>query len=461
MAAEAPVQEAVSLPGAARQLHLVFESPAEFRREYERNLTKGGAFIATREGFELLEPVEVLLEAPFAGETLRLRAEIVHCQPLAGVSVQLLDATPLLRARLDAILEKAEALDLGAEQDVVAPGDAGAFEVGELGDLALDPAPDEFDDWCEAGSGERPSALADPRDDDPNERTYQVRADRSCTRVIVLIRRPGAEWRTARSRDLSASGLLLSIEGEDLPVGCNVALSIAHPAAGLPLQVAGTIVRHLEGHGVVPAVAVRMRPGERQAEVESFVEELRRLHEERQRAGTHERFTEGGVEAALRAVTTHAPRGTLTVASGIEEGTILFEANQMLAASLGPARGLKALARILAWQEGFLEFHSELDPLSQRDAPMAMEAAIRAARRTNECPVRGRAESLEPATRFTAVGGVPGAVAGLLEGLEADVFELAANGVTLRRILDRIPSSDAEIVAALITLLESGLLAVV
>src|SRR5262249_28036407 len=158
-----------------------------FGEEYARNLARGGAFVRTDESFELREVVQVLLEAGFARAKLALEAEVVHCGG-GGVAVHFLDPAPELRARLEPLLARAQAAAIGGDLDF----DDDAFE------------PD-FD------AAEAAGAVAEG--EDPNDRTFRARADRSHARVAVRVRGPNGKAHLGRTRDLSASGLLVSMDG--------------------------------------------------------------------------------------------------------------------------------------------------------------------------------------------------------------------------------------------------------
>jgi hypothetical protein len=443
------MDEPLSLPTRGRRLDLVFERADDFRREFEVNLCKGGAFVPTPDSFELLEPVEVWLEAPFAGEKLRLRAEVVHWQPNGGVSVQFLDPTPLLRARLSELFEQAEAL-------APAPIDDGPEdEPYDLSIVDLDES--DLEDFSDTGVAQSQAPDTD-HEKDPNARTHQVRAERSPTRVDLFLQRRGGSRFQARSRNLSSSGLLVSVPGEDLPIGSELSLTLVHPSGEAPFDVPATVMRHLEGHGVVSAVALQMHPGDRQSLLDSFVDEVRALHDERQRNGIHERIGDGGAAKTLRLLSALSPRGTVTISTGVEEGTILFDSRQLLEARLGPVRGLKALARMLAWREGFLEFYAEIGTLPHLDAPVPMEQALEEAERRLEESRQCAGPTLAPDTRFVLDRQALASLDRPPAEAEASVLELAAAGVTLRRILDWMPESDAHVQAAVAGLIERRLL---
>ena len=261
-----------AVPSPARRLNLAFEDPKAFQQEYARNLMRGGAFVVTSDSFELREVVEVLVEATFAGEKLVLMAEVVHCGG-GGVAVQFLDSAPDLRGRLEPLVDGAEraiaeAADDAVEDDIViGPAD------DEFGEIEIDD--DSFD--LDEGAGAPPSADAATKisaDGDPNERTFRARAERSPMRVSVQVRGPTGKALVARTRDLSPTGLLVSVDGEELPVGREVTVELTHPTSGEKLGVPAKVVRHIQGEGFFPFVALALLPCAKGSEIERFVADL-------------------------------------------------------------------------------------------------------------------------------------------------------------------------------------------
>jgi hypothetical protein len=445
-----PLDDPAAVPGVARSLHLVFEEAAAFLREYERNLVKGGAFVPTRLVFEPRELVEVRVEAPFASAKLSLAAEVVHSAP-SGAAVQFLDPAPELRARFAAVVERAEALRADAnaaaataELSAADPREAfGASDALELGELA----PEGFE----------PTAQADG-DRDPNDRTFRDRADRAPTRVSVRIKGPTGKPLRARTRDLSKTGALLSVDGEELPVGRTVELELTHPGTGELLTVPGKVVRHLRGEGVVPAVAVAIEPGSRRAALDRFVEDVQRADEEARRTGIRGPLEELGAVSLLQMFAALARQGTLTVTSGVEEGVVSFADGQLVTAQVGSVVGVKALARIFGWREGFFEFRASVDAGAREAQAGPMEGAILEALRLLDEAARQAGPTLSPGSRFAVHREKLGSIDRPLETTEESVLELAAAGFTLRRILDVIPETDVAIRGAVTSLVERGLL---
>jgi len=447
------LDDPAAVPGVARSLHLVFEEAAAFVREYERNLVKGGAFIPTDQTFEPRELVEVRVEAPFASAKLALAAEVVHGAP-GGVAVQFLDPAPDLRARFEAVVERAEALRgeanaarASAELSAADPGEA--LGGGEAPDLGEGLAPEGFET----------TAQGDGESGDPNDRTFRDRADRAPTRVSVRVKGPTGKPLRGRTRDLSKTGALLSVDGEELPIGRRIELELTHPGTGELLTVPGKVVRHLSGEGVVPAVAVAIEPGSRRDALERFVEDVQRADEEARRAGIRGPLEELGAVSLLQMFAALARQGTLTVTAGVEEGVVSFADGRLVSAQVGSVGGVKALARIFGWREGFFEFRASVETGARGDEQAGpMEGAILEALRLLDEANRQAGPALAPGARFAVHRERLGSIDHPLETTEESVLELAAAGFTVRRILDVIPETDVAIRGAIASLVERGLL---
>lgn len=443
----------------ARRLHLVFDDSKTFLSEYARNLSRGGALLASRDAFDMREVVDVVLEATFAGVKLVLPAEVVHAAG-GSVAVQFLIGAPELRERLDPLRERAEeeAAAEAAEPTADAAGDEAAFDAdafdAEAFDLGADPTAAGGSDIEPLGTDDAP----DGQDGDPNDRTYRERAARAATRVAVRVKGPTGKSLRGRTRDVSHTGVLLSVDGEELPIGRDVQISLVHPETGEQLDVPGKVVRHLSGGGVVGAVAVALQPGERRSEVERFVADIKAADAEAQRGGIRGPLEELGGASLLQMFAALSKRGTLTVSHGVEEGCVAFEKGMLRFAQVGSVTGVKALARILSWRDGFFEFRAHVDPLEGAQPSMPMEAAILDAVRVLDEGNRLSSPQLSPGTRLELArerletSGAP------LGKIEQAVLELAAAGFTVRRILDVIPEDDASIRVAISALLERGLL---
>lgn len=476
-----PAGDACALPQGGRSLALTLADPAALRAEYARNLHKGGAFVPTRDRFEMREMVEVTLHLQFCGMTLRYPAEVVLSLPAdvappgaePGVAVQLLADVDELRERLEPFLDAAHVRPLPApERDRAAarrvtlgPESDELLDLGLPGDTDcgedLDPEfsllePLELDTPVE---GPPPAPVAAPA---PHaQRKPQERRDspREIARILVQVRTATGIELEARTRDLSRSGVLLTVEGAELPVGRRMGLRFTHPVRGDSLEVEGCVVRHLEGEGTVPAVAIRFEPAlGRAAEVTRFIEDLQQLEETRRREGIRGPIEEMGVASLIQMFASCGPRGTVTLARGTEEGTVAFEHGRLVAAELGPVTGPKALARLLTWNDGEFEFRNHVDPPSGDQPTPSLEAALLDALRRLDEEKRLGLPELALDARLAVDHERLRSVETPLTQVEEAVVELAAAAFTVRRILDVIPEADAEIRAAITSLKKRAVL---
>ena len=465
----------------ARRLHLAFEDPKAFVAEYAQNLARGGAMIASQASFALRDIVTVVVEVPFASAKLALRAEVVHAGG-GSVAVQFLDPTPELRERLEPLKEKAEQLlaappakPKAAKAPAKPAPKPAATPKAKAAPPKPAPTPDEFrlddddDDLdvdsfaLEDGDGaslEGFETTSQTEDEDPNDRTYRARADRAPARVAAAVRAPTGKKLRARTRDVSSSGMLLSVDGDELPLGREVQVSIVHPTTGEQLTVPAKVVRHLEGDGVVGAVAVEIASKALSAQVERFVADVQEADARQRSSGIRGPLQELGGPSLLQMFAALSKRGTLTVSHGVEEGIVVFEDGSLRLAQVGSVTGVKALARMLSWREGFFEFRTNVDPIDTTEPTLPMEGAILDAVRMLDEDQRVAGPALSPSAKLEVARSKLAETGPPLGKTEQAVLELATAGFTVRRILDVIPENDAMIRSAILALVERGLVRV-
>lgn len=395
--------------GVSRPEHVLsvsFESAEAFQREYTANLVNGGVFVAGDQLLELRARVRVNLILHFCGKQLALVGEVVH------------QVTP-------------EMTLLGAPAGVAVQFDGPAHKVRER----LEP--------LRAASGA-------PQYGPP--RSGKRAAPRTPARVPARV--TGGEGELAgHTRNLSRSGVLVSVPGQGAPVGEKVQLSLSHPTSGESMDLEGVVVRRAEGGGGESALGVQFVPS---AETERFVEKIQSTEHLRRLGRISGSIAELGVVNLLQMFAGIAPAGTLTLRSGEHEGVIGFEEGLLRFVRLGATSGLKALARLLGWSDGSFEFHAHLDALEPLEAPLPLEVALLEA--AVERDEFGRSD--RRCFPGDATPSVTDAVADQddLSKVEAAVLDLARAGFTVRRIVDFIPEPDSEIYRALGSLSDRGAL---
>ena len=407
-------RQIASPPHERPLLRVRFNTPEEFWREYQANVLRGGLFIPSETPLELRQEVEVELGLAFRGASLRFAGEVVSVVPAElaqtggtpGVAVQILEPAAELLPQIEAIAGQAPELDPGRQ-------------VGE-----------------------------------------RRVAPRTSVRVVGRLSTADASL-AVRTRNLSHSGVLVSLEGISLtPVGEDVQFSLAHPITGQQLDVRGTVVRHVESEGGVPALAVAFSGREAaRPEVQRFVDDLHSLGHARSLAGISGRIEEVGLANLIQSFASASPAGTLTLSRGVEEGRVVFKGGQLLSAQLGPVSDPKALARLVAWEEGSFEFHAHVEDAECWEKPIPLtHALLEAARQLDET---GRLHPLPFALADKVVVAAPllEREYGQLSKTDEAIIDLAAAGFSVRGILDVIPEDDHVILQSLCGLLDCGVIA--
>jgi Tfp pilus assembly protein PilZ len=389
-----------------RKLRVVFPTAAAFRSEFDSNLANGGVFVATADQPELRTPVRVELVLAYAKQSLSLDGEVVHRIPIEleasgakpGVAVQLQLGVAELRERLAPLL---------------------------------------------GGN----SAASDDRRD----------TKRFPARVAVQIETSRGKL-VGHTRNLSASGALVSVAVPGPTAHEPVKLVMQHPLTGEQVRIAGEVARVVVGQngaGGVAAVAVHFDPADaKRIAVDDFLRDLRKAEHARRLGGIAGTLEELGVETLIAMFGRAAPAGTLALRRevGEEEAVIGFEKGLMRFVRLGPRTGVKALVRVLDWKRGSFEFHARLDPVEPTEPPLPFEAALLAALQQRDELASANYRELDPGRKLRAVGEAPASPS----KIEAAVLELASAGFSLARMLDVIPDPDPEILAAVAHLVDGG-----
>jgi Tfp pilus assembly protein PilZ len=388
-----------------------------FQREHTENLAKGGIFVASTESFALRDSVTVELLLEFCDKKVALDGEVVHIVPpeLAptgaepGIAVQFLGSTSEVAKRLEPLVQV----------------------------CGIVPQPPQRD------SGRRASP-------------------RVAARVPVRVEGAGA-GAEGTTRNLSQTGVLVAVDGDGISLGQRVRVTLEHPITGEAMEVEGRIAREVETGGAVSALGIEFDPPEGfRDEVSRFVEQVQSIEHTRRLGGISGSIEELGCQNLLQMLGNASPSGTLVLRNGEDEGVIAFERQLLRYVRLGNATGMKALGRLLSWQEGSFEFLAQLEPEpgEEMEAPLPLEAAIfEAVRGIDESARIDRA--LLPATAKVVVADDAGEPLGAQEPLskvEAAVIDLARADLTVQRIIDVIPDADSEILYALASLADRGMI---
>ncbi len=392
---------------------LCFATAEIFHREHTDDLASGGVFVETTETFVLREAVVIELVLQFCNQKVALDGEVVHIVPpeLAGAGGQ--------------------------------PGIAVQFRG----------APSEISRKLEplvSACGKMPQ----PQPKDSGRRM----APRVAARVPVRVdgKDVGSEGTT---RNLSQTGVLVAVDGEGLGPGQRVHVTMEHPTTGEVMEVQGTVVRQIETGGDVAALGIEFDlPEVSRPEVSRFVEQVQSIEHTRRLGGITGPIEELGPLSLLQMFGGTATEGTLVLTNGDDEGVIGFEAQLLRNVQLGSATGMKALVRLLSWQNGSFEFFSRLEHNDTTEAPLPLEAALfDAVRQIDEAKRIDRSRLPGEATVVVAAdAGEQQLGQDSLSKIEAALIDLARAGFTIQRIIDVIPEPDLDILRALESLADRG-----
>lgn len=387
-------------------LRVSYESPERLREQFESEIALGGLFIPTVTNLGFRDAVQVVFELDFCDERVELAAEVVGVvEPElardggeAGVAIQFSDPPPTVKERLGRFI--------GVRK--------------------------------------------------PPERR---RAPRRVARVPIRIEREDGTTVTGRTRNLSHSGVLFSVDGPPVPLGETVVLTLEHPTFDEALEVPARIVRYLEAEDVVTAMACMFEPElDTQKDVVEFINDVQTSEHARRLRGVTGAIGELGITNVIQVFGGCTRSGTLTVMRGYEEGRIIFEDGLLRDVHLGPVSGMKALSRIVGWRDGSFEFHSRVEATFTPCDPVPLEAALLEATRQQDEIDRVADPGFGDGTTFLVDQDKLDAERSSLSKVEDSVAELAMADMSLRQIVDVIPEPDGDVRAAVASLAELGVL---
>jgi len=399
----------------SRQLRVDFATTEIFHREHSKNLAQGGVFVPTKERFELREIVPVELTLAFARKRVVMKGEVVHIvsPELAqtgatpGVAVQFVGSPAEVRRKLAPLLEA-----------------CGSVPQAPIADGGRRAAP------------------------------------RVAARIPVRIE-GGGQVGEGITRNLSQSGALVAVANVRWPPGQKVRLVLEHPLTGEVMELGGTVAREIETGGDVAALGSAFEPApDHREDVARFVEQVQSIEHTRRLGGISGSIAELGAQNLVQMLGSAAQEGTLVMRSGQDEGVIGFHAQMLRSARLGSATGMKALIRLLSWEDGSFEFTARVERDEKAEAPLPLDAALFEAVRGIDELQRLDASRIpmEAKVVVAAEPGSPAAGGEPLSKIEAAVIDLARVGFTVQRIVDVIPETDPEILQALASLADRGVI---
>jgi Tfp pilus assembly protein PilZ len=384
-----------------------------FHREHTENLANGGVFVETEKPFELRDPVSIELILQFCSEKVAIDGEVVHIVPpemasaggKPGVAVQFLGVPSDISRQLEPLITACGTLP--------------------------------------------PPKPADPRRMSP----------RVAARLPVKVegKDTGAQGTT---RNLSQTGVLVAVDGGDLGPGHRVRVTMEHPTTGEAMEVEGTVVREIETAGEGAALGIEFDPPEEsRPEVSRFVEQVQCIEHTRRLGGIKGPIADLGPQSLIQMFGSTSSEGTLVLTDGQDEGVIGFQSHLLRYVRFGSTTGMKALVRLLSWTSGSFEFFTRLESEEVTEAPLPLEAAVFEAVRQIDEAARIDRSRLPAEAKVVVIGAAGESELGQdpLSKVEAAVVDLGRAGFTVQRIVDVIPESDPEILHALESLADRGI----
>lgn len=404
----------------SRMLAVAFVDHEAFCREFHENLAKGGIFVPCEQAVELRSRVEVGIDLQFCRKHIVLEGEVVHCIPAELASA---GAVPGVAVQFDWPVKKL----------CVAFSDL----VGEI------PAPS-------AGTPDEEDKVVDERRASP----------RAAARVLAQVRNVDGERIDGMTRNLSTSGIQLSLSGDPPPVGQPVIVVLTNSKNSESLEIPAEVARHVTSVAEdVVAIGIRFRlDADCREETKIFLNRLRNHEHTRRLGGINGDVEELGLAGLLQSFATSSQEGTITVMHGRREGYIAFSCGSLIAARTGRVTGSKALARMLRWKGGKFEFHAHIDANIERDTPVRLEGAVLEAMCAIDESRSAEASRLSRGTGLEISQVQLGLLGGDLSKLEGAVVDLVQSGANVGKVLDVIPESDNRVYDAIGSLLDLGIL---
>jgi hypothetical protein len=396
----------------AAPLLLRFETEADLRHEFARNLACGAAFVATDAVYAPAQTVELTLDLAFCGCEVSFPGEVVAsvdsaladiAEGATGVSLRLASTPSEIAARIGA----ATGLELSAAAEI---------------DLAEG----------RRGRTRRPSG-----------------AD-------IVLRTADAEF-PGTTANLSYTGALAMISTATIPVGSKVQVELSNPMVELGLTVDGRIIHNRRCDGGVIAHGVQLQyPAGRIDEVMAFIEFLQSFDRARRLATVAGEIQADGLAPILDLFVNTSPAGTLVVTRGDDQGRIVFSENYLLRCTAGMATGTKALSRLFLWTSGRFEFQHDLGLTGTPDEPQPFEAAVMMASVQSDELRRIGLDTFGAGDTFARATAPIPLDRDAFTQLEGEVLDHACHGFSVEVICDMVAEPDADIFKALVVLLDLG-----
>ncbi len=401
----------------ARRLQLRFPTPSAFRRELERNMICGGAFVETDEPYALGEKVELRIDLLFCGQSVMLEARVVNrVRPAmsravgrAGIAVQFSESADVIYQRLSDI--------------------AGVDTSSELAERRKQPGG---------------PARVHPR---------------TPVRVPAIIETSDGR-RTGHTVDMSRSGVRVEFDGPPIPIRQQVILSLAHPESSEVLHLSGRVVRHGKSDNQRNQIGVKfdLDPSD-ETPATCALDRLFRAVHARLLGEISGDLSAIGITNLLQMASFSSEQGTLVLRQGVREARVLFKGGALRYVSVGAATGKKALARLLAWTEGKFEYTPSADADAAEERSMPLHAILLEATHRADELRRLDLSHFQPAAKIVPVR-QPEA-SDDLDNVASAVLEAISNGIVVGDLLDALTEFDDDIYRGLTVLRQLGIIGII
>jgi Tfp pilus assembly protein PilZ len=400
-------------------LEIRFASADALREEFEKNIANRGIFIATEKTFIVRQAINIEIMLSYVAETnvaLSLLGEVVHCIPVEmaangavpGVAIQFNDSAARLREAFTPLLERSAAA----------------------------PPP--------------------PAKTGPRRRGSERGAVRVPTRIMPTMSPPFE----ATSRDLSATGILLTVKEIALPIGEVVRTCLWHPSGSPSIEIDGQVVRQVRNKSdEIAAVAIAFdRAQLADHRVSDVIEALRQAGHRSRLGSISGSIADLGLANMLQMFGTSVPQGTMVVEHEGEEGWIAFADGKFLGAELGALSGQDALVAMLAWGEGHFQFEASADQkLIGNAASASLEGVVLKAVFALDESNRA-SKVMAPSATFHVDVDQDALSRSSLDKTAEAVLELARTGMSIEKLMSVIPEPASEVQTSLEELIELGVL---
>ncbi len=397
-----------------RRLQLRFLSLSAFKREFDTNISHGGAFVETDLDLELQETIEVELDLAFCGHLLVLEAQVVTRVPAGvhasgaqtGYAVQFTESAHMLRLLLS-------------------------------GMSGVEPPP-------------APKPWTSP------ERAAEPGQERFSTELLATLESSGRR-QSVLVVNMSRSGALLELEGGPIAVDAEIGLVFRDPTANENFRVDACVVRQDSGSDGRSRIGVVFQfDGSDATQTAQCLERLLSSSRAQKLGRIVGDLAALGLPSLLQMFSSGAEHGTLKLTRGAREACVLFERGALRHVRIGNVGGLKALCRLLDWSDGRFEYRPTLAQGAPDDIGVPIDFALLEATQHWDELQRIDLSAFPAASTVRRVAGAEPDEE--LDKTAQELLERCTESSAVAQLVDALSCYDDEIYSSLATLADRGLI---